>query len=118
MKRCESINTRNLRRIVWFAIILVVFIIPYGKAEYNTARYGGIFAERYKDIGYISGECRFKVMEYDGERAMVYYVPKDRSVGVRVRFKNIGGEWQFSGWDCVWSKTGAADEMIWPLYLL
>lgn len=58
----------------------------------------------------------FKVLECDGETAEVYYLCEDNTLGNVLKFQKQNDEWKEISWDCVWSKQGNVDEMIWPYW--
>ena len=98
-------------------ILLIVLFFPYIKAEYLTAKYGDEFDDGYEQTGMINGIEYFRVVEYNDSKAVVCYIIENHSSLVKIWFeRNDDNVWEEVSWDCVWSKTGSADNFCWPYY--
>ena len=109
---------RILKFIIIFAVVILLLILffPYVKAEYLTAKHGIEFENEYKQIGWIDSLEYFRVIDYESERATVFYVEKNHNTGWRIDFVRIENSWIKDVADCVWSKSGSADNFCWPYY--
>ena len=96
------------------ALIVILISFPYLKAEYLTARYGFQFEDLYMQTHMI-GSDYCKVLDYDGSHARCVYVEKGVTTCV-LEFKCHDGDWELTYWECVWSSSGSADDLMWPLY--
>lgn len=97
------------------AIVLVTFF-PYIKAEYLTYRYGKYFQDGYLQTRMIDRIEYFRVLKKNADTAEVLYISKGHASANIVRFKKEKGEWIKTYWATVWSKTGCADDFMWPYY--
>lgn len=102
--------------IVIAACILILLIIPYIKVEILTWQYGREFASLYRLTNMVEGIDYFKVMDYSGTSARVYYVTSNRSAGILLTLVQQDGQWALETWEAIWSKTGSADGFMWPYY--
>lgn len=112
----KTTSAKKIRQIVLILLITFVVVIPYGKVEFLTWRYGKEFTELYKVTNMIDGIAYLKVMDYSSENAEIYYITKDHKARVLYQFEKRNGEWELKSWDAVWSKTGNADNFMWPYY--
>lgn len=55
---------------------------------------------------------RVKVLRYSEQKASVYYVGE--AGGTVLAFDKQEDSWILSEWEACWSKTGSADDIIWP----
>lgn len=55
-------------------------------------------------------------MDYSSTSARVYYVTSNRSAGILISFVQQDGQWVLNKWKAIWSKTGSADDFMWPIY--
>ncbi|MBQ7274432.1 MAG: hypothetical protein IJR15_03160 [Clostridiales bacterium] len=95
------------------AIIIISF--PYLKAEYLTARYGSQFEGLYEQTHMLVYADYCKVLEYDGSHARCVYIEKGVCTNV-LEFKLHNGSWEMTHWETIWSSSGSADSLMWPLY--
>lgn len=110
-------NIFNKMNIVCFAIILLLFtvIFPYAKVEYLTLQHGQEFVGLEQQVNMINQSKYHKVFVYDRDIAQVFYVSQNS--GNMITFiRNENKDWVLSSWNTIWSKTGSADEFIWPYY--
>ena len=56
----------------------------------------------------------YKVLKYSETHAKIY--AKDAYSGHVLEFARQDGKWDFEGWDTIWSKTGSADDIMWPYF--
>lgn len=114
------IKKMSFKKIILLVIVLVLLIVlsfPYIKAGYLTVKYGDEFANGYEQTGMIDDIEYFRVIEYNDKEAVVCYIVKNHGALVKIWFEqNEDGVWQEIKWDCVWSKTGSADNFCWPYY--
>lgn len=132
------------RKVIWICgiVSIVIFILVMGKPYYHvnllTEKYGDEFKDRYMDIGFYDNVEYFKVIKYEKESAGIYfsdktishlmeslndeyaaviYVEQGHSSVSLFVFKNEDKNmWKLSSWHTVWSASGSADSMTWPLY--
>ena len=100
------------------AIIVIVPVSPYIKAEYLTYKYGNEFEDLYKETHMIDNVDYCKVLEHSSSYAKVLYVARDSGIHI-FEFCYIEDRWQRSDWKVVWSKSGSADILdykMWPIY--
>ncbi len=98
-------------------ILIALIIYPYFKTEYLTYKY----VDEFNDIniygGYFSELEYIKVFDYQNNFAEVYYVSKNKGYGILLSLKmNKNGLWNIDEFIKAWSKTGTADDFIWPYY--
>ncbi len=107
----------NIKKI--FATILLVFISVFFlywlcslvRCEILTVKYGEEFIGLEMQTNMIGPATSLKVLEYSEEYARVYY--KDEGGFVFEFYKN-NDVWIRNRWYAVWSKTGSADDIMWP----
>jgi len=107
-----------IKRLFAFLIVAIVVFVAasYLRVEYYTIRYGGQFEELYKQTRMIDSVDYCKVLEHSSSYAKICYVKRKTNVYV-IEFNKTGSEeWQICEWNCVWSGTGSADDLMWPLY--
>ena len=100
--------------------LVLVFLIVWGvsllKCEVLTNKYYDELEYAHSENTMIGKINSFKVLDCDGKTAEVYYVCDNNSVGNVLKYQKENGEWKEIRWDCIWSKQGSADEMIWPYW--
>lgn len=96
--------------------ILLILVVPYIRVEILTWKHGSEFSTLYRLTNMIDDIDYFKVMNYSDTSASVYYVTSNRSAGGLVTFNQQDGQWVLEKWKAIWSKTGSADDYIWPYY--
>lgn len=84
------------------------------RCEYLTWKYSSGFPIPKEVGGMIDGKDSMKILEYSNNHTIVYFVSSQRSSGDIVEFILINDKWVFSHWKTVWSKTGSADDFVWP----
>lgn len=108
MKKKRSIS-------VFLTLILVICAI-WGisliKCEILTHMHAEEFMDGWEQTHMLSEPDRVKVLRYSEQRASVYYV--DEEGGTVLTFEKQDGCWIMSEWEACWSKTGSADDLIWP----
>lgn len=110
---------KNKRKIIIWLFCIALFLIiafPYLKSEYLTQRYGNEFKELYLQTGMIEEIEYFRVLKKNNESADVNYITKDHSSSVLITFKLENQNWILNEWRTIWSKSGSADDFIWPYY--
>ena len=100
-------------RIIYFACFANVC---RDKIEILTAKYYDIFQDAYKSNTMLGEMDSFKVLEYDGATAKVYYISKNKTSGDVLSFANVDGAWEETYWETIWSKSGSASDVIWPYW--
>ena len=93
-------------------ILLVLQMSAVIKIEILTAKYYDI----YKSNTMLGEMDSFKVLEYDGATAKVYYISKNKTSGDVLSFANVDGAWEETYWETIWSKSGSASDVIWPYW--
>jgi len=97
--------------ITLIAIIFVSWIIPFARNEILTAKH--LHELEFEDKEYFE---ELKVVKYNKNTAKIYAVNNGRGAAILVTFKKIDGKYEYDHWDAVWSKTGSADDMLWPYF--
>ncbi len=98
-------------------ILIILIIYPYLKTEYLTYNYAEEFNDKKIYEGHFIALEYMKVFEYSDKKAKVYYVSKNKEYGmVFILKRNENGPWKVVGDIKSWSKTGSADDFIWPYY--
>ena len=101
--------------IAFIAIPLVFWGIPMAVCETQTYLHGSEFDGLQGQTRMIGDVDYWKVMSYSSESATVYYVKEDGG-GSTVAFSKQGDAWVLDRWDTIWSRTGSADDFIWPYF--
>lgn len=96
--------------------ILIILVVPYLRVEVLTWKHGTEFETLYKSSNILDDIDYFKVMNYSDTSARVYYVAKNRARADLFTFVQKDGQWVLDKWKTIWSKTGSADDFIWPYY--
>ena len=100
--------------------IVLLFLVVLGasllKCEILTDKYYEELECAHIENTMIGKINSFKVLKCDGDTAEVYYVCNDNTVSFVLNFEKQNNEWKEISWDCIWSKQGSADEMIWPYW--
>lgn len=60
----------------------------------------------------LSASPTVKVLEYSNDEARVYY--RSYQGGTVIRFHKVDNRWELVDWGIGWSRTGTADDWIWP----
>ena len=97
-------------------ILLVLQMSAVIKIEILTAKYYDIFQDAYKSNTMLGEMDSFKVLEYDGATAKVYYISKNKTSGDVLSFANVDGAWEETYWETILSKSGSASDVIWPYW--
>ena len=108
-----------MKKIKYIPLLLVIaFMLFWGssliKCEVLTWRYGAQFPFPDK-VSSMSGELDYlKVLELTDTNALVYYVSGNHNIGDTVTFIHRGDNWEYEKWVTIWSKSGNADEVVFP----
>jgi len=106
--------------LIFLGILFLIWAIPYIHNEILTKIYGNEFKDRYKEISYFSADDKvelYKVVKYSNIEAKVYFVAEGNSNGILLWYvKNPTGSWVLKEWDCIWSDTGSASDILWPYF--
>lgn len=102
--------------VVIVSIIAPIIAKPYVEIEKRTDKYGKQFEDGYKQTGMIDEIEYYKVFEYSGDKAKIYYVSENYESGDYIWFKKSGSEWKMERWETVWAKRGSADGFTNPYY--
>ena len=97
--------------ITLIAIIFVSWIIPFVRNEILTAKH--LHELEFEGIEYYG---TLKVIKHNEKKAELYAVTNSRKAAIIITFKKIDGKYEYDHWDAVWSKTGSADDMLWPYF--
>ena len=112
-------HIKRLPLYIPLAIILVFFIV-WGasliKCEILTNKYSEELEYAHTENTMLGKIEFFKILECNGEKAKVYYVCDNNTVGHVLEFEKQNDAWKESNWETIWSKQGSADEMIWPYW--
>ena len=96
-------------------LVVAALIIVSFPSEYLTAKYGSQFEGEYVQTHMLDYADYCKVLDCDGSHARVVYIEKGVCTNV-LEFDYRGGDWVMSRWDTIWSSSGSADSLMWPLY--
>lgn len=100
--------------------ILLVFLVVWGasllKCETLTNKYSEELKYAHTENTMLGKIESYKVLECDGEKARVYYVCDNNTVGNVLEFEKQDNKWKEINWVTIWSKQGSADEMLWPYW--
>ena len=113
---------KNFLKII--LIIALLFFIVWGgsilKCEHLTSKHGHEFAfeEAYTQNSLIPKTQSFKVISYGKERAKLYCIGENYSMGNVLIFKKTDDRWTYDRWEeCVWTAMGGtADNDVWPYF--
>lgn len=98
-------------------LLIVLIIFPYLKTEYLTYKHSDEFSDRRIYEGHFLELEYIKVFDYSDKTVKVHYVAKNKAYGMLVELKKNGvGNWEINSFIKEWSKTGSADDFIWPYY--
>lgn len=100
------------------AVLLPVafYCVSLCRCELLTAAHGHEFEGLDASAHMLEPSDRWKVLDYSGTEASVYYVGPGRIYGNVLRFSSSSGTgpWELTGWNTVWSRNGSADGFVWP----
>ena len=65
-----------------------------------------------EQTGFIQSDAEIKILEYESDYAKVYARSADSCDAVLL--VREGEAWKVASWNCIWSKQGSADEILWP----
>ena len=99
-----------------FLVVLITISFPYFKAFYLTNKYSGEFKDMYKQTGFFDETEYLMVIDIDEKTATVCYVIKKHAASIIVEFEKNEDVWQMKNWYTIWSKTGSADSLYWPMF--
>ncbi len=103
-----------LKRI--FIVIIVCFVVVWSasilKCEVLTFQHWKEFEGLEESTNMIGNSETVKVLDYSDLSARVYY--KNREGGDILTFEKQDGEWVYNKWETIWSRTGSADDFLWP----
>ena len=95
-------------------ILLGVIFFPYLKVEYLTMKYGDEFVGLEEQTNMLKDSKYLKVFSYNDTYAIVFYVSDS---GDLISFcRDSNNNWKKDEWKTIWSRSGNADEFIWPYY--
>ena len=97
-------------------VLLCLILIPYAKVEILTVLHKDEFPNILDDIGMIDNMEYFKVMAYSKNNAEILCIGEGHTVSVLVKYKKNQNIWYAEDWSCIYSKSGTADDFIWPYY--
>lgn len=95
------------------ALGIVFWIGSIVNCEILTRQHGSEFDGLWQDTMLIDPEY-WKVLSYSDESASVYFVAPEGKGGTVLHFQRNGNDWILFEWGPNWSKTGSADDIIWP----
>lgn len=105
-------KTKMLFILIAFCLFMIWFY-PFTQNELLTWKYGKEFVGLQKNTQIIDEVDFIKVLDYSDNSARVYYVGSSGNV---LSFVKNNGVWEIKTWDTAWSKTGSADNFIWPYF--
>ena len=83
------------------------------KCEILTFQHWKEFEGLEEATNMISASETIKVLDYSDTSARIYF--KDREGGDILKFVKQDGKWVYYEWErTVWSRTGSADNFLWP----
>ena len=100
--------------------VVLLFLAVWGtsllKCEILTNKYSDELKYAHIENTMIGKINWFKVLKCNGVTAEVYYVCDNNNSGNVLKYKKENDQWKEVSWDCIWSKKGNADEMLWPYW--
>lgn len=107
---------KSITRIALGLVLLCVLCWPASilKCEILTAKHGGEFVDLWQLEPSIAEPAYLKVLSYSKTEASVYYVGANKQGGTVLRFSKSADTWILDGYGPYWSRTGSADDLIWP----
>ena len=93
-------------------IVLINWIIPFIKHKILTTEYGFEFIGLQKMTNMLDDVKYLKVLHYSNENASIYYYDSDG--GNILEFAKQDNKWKMIKWNTIWSRSGSADDFIWP----
>lgn len=109
-----------MKRTKYIIIIPVVCFLLFWassilKCEILTYLHGTEFTTLYEETHMLGEQEYLKVLNYSDTSARVYYVGINKNGGDILQFVKKDGQWTYYKWErTVWSKTGSADDFLWP----
>ncbi len=101
-----------------FVLVALLPFIVWGssllKCEILTKIYYDDFEYAWTDNTMLDEMEYFKVLDCDGETARVYYVSDGMDWANVLTFEKNDGKWVETQWECIWSTTGSASEVVYP----
>jgi len=97
---------------IFLICLLASWIFSMAKCEFITSKHIKEFKVPDEVIVW-SGELdNMKLLDYSLASASLYYY--DTEIGFEIKYVKQNGFWEMETWRCVWSKSGNADEFVWP----
>lgn len=110
----------KLAGLCMFAVIFVIWFVPYVHNEVLTVMHGKEFKDKYNENTMLKADITLdsmKVIKYSDSEAKVYYVMGDNGIAEVYTFeKNQNNEWEAVVQDTIWSRSGSASETLWPYF--
>lgn len=100
--------------LVLLAVMAIWWLGCIAKCEILTHRYGDEFDGLWKEQTMLVDPEYWKVLKYSDSTASVYYVSPDDKGGTVLNFVRDEEAWVLDSWGPYWSKSGTADDLIWP----
>ena len=101
---------------------LIVFMLVWSSALISDFVLTHLYGEEFKLTQEKKEEYRlydidyFKVVEYDGEKAELYYVCGDNTSAHIVSFSKKTEQWEPESVNTIWAVDGSASEILWPYW--
>lgn len=95
---------------------LTLWVFPFLRYEILTHHYGKEFEEALQPSAAerVDG---MRVIRYQKKEAAVYYVEEGRDAAYLCTYeKGAAGAWNLADWECVWSRDGKRDGIVWPYF--
>lgn len=97
--------------------LITINVVSVIRCEMLTHKHYAEFCDAYKENTMLGEIDFFKVLEYEPfSYARVYYVSEGKSGGNILIFKYDNGSWKEISWNTIWSKTGSADNVVYPYW--
>ena len=100
--------------------VVLLFLVVWGasllKCEILTSKYSAELENAHIENTMIGDVDSFKVLYCNGEKAEIYYLCNDNTASFILNFEKQNNEWKETSWDCIWSKQGSADKILWPYW--
>lgn len=111
-------KTKNKYLIIGFILCLIIIhIFSLVKCEVLTHKHYDEFKDAYKQNTMLGEMEFFKVLEYETcGVAKVYYISKGKTGGNVLTFVYEEDTWHEVSCNTIWSKTGSADDVIYPYW--
>ena len=109
-------KSKHILTVVIIAIPIVFWISSLIRCEILTQKYFDDFKQAYTQNTMLGEIEYFKVLNFNGNTAEVYYVSQGMTDANLLTFENKNGTWTEISWKTIWSSSGSASKIIYPYW--